>query len=59
MATGYEVGMYRNIGLTAQALRGINDSMTDIVQEVRRLANAQERANELAEMAQEDADEES
>lgn len=45
--------MYRDIGMIAQSMRGIESTMTDIVQEVRRLANAQERANELADLVQE------
>lgn len=46
MATGFEVGMYRNIGTIAQALRGIEDKLTLLVREVGRLADAQEDANE-------------
>lgn len=53
MATGYEVGMYRDIGVIAQEMRALVDIGTSLAQEVGRLADAQERANELADLVQE------
>ena len=53
MVTGYEVGMYRDIGLVAQAMRGIEDHLSELVKQTGRLADAQERANEIADLVQE------
>lgn len=41
--SGYEVGMYRDIGMIAQALRGIEEHLEALVTEVSRLADAQEQ----------------
>lgn len=46
MVSGYEVGMYRDIALIAQALRGIEEKLALLEREVGRLADAQKDANE-------------
>lgn len=62
MVTGYEVGMYRDIGLIAQAMRGVEDQLTRLVdintslaQEVGRLADAREKIADALERADEDS----